>query len=113
MQAGRITDGYVTREPFVAVKAIALVWPCADAILALGALSKVADVALPACVAEAEVWKDTSAVDAVWVTDGRHAVDTCPPLKALAALPVVFVVVEETAVEKIHAASFDQLSCLY
>lgn len=64
---------------------------------------------MPACVAEAEVGVNTSAVDAVGVADGSHAVYARPPLKALATLPIVFVVVKEAPVKEFYATSFHQL----
>lgn len=104
MLARRVAHWDVACPAGVAVEAVALIRRRTDAINATCTLAQVADVALPALVAETQVRVNASTVHAIGPADRSRAIDPCPAVEALAALPVVLVVINEALEEEIQAA---------
>ena len=109
VQARRVTDRDVTREPFIAVKTITSLWSHAHPVSAISAFTEVTKIPFPSRITKAKVGMNTSAVDAVGIADSCHAVNARPAPLALTALAIVFIVVCETLFEKAYTAGFNLL----
>ena len=112
MLARWVAYWYFARKSFIAVKTIAIVGPCANAINATHTLPQVAKRSLPSRITQANIWMHTRAMHAVWITYRREAVNARPAIKTLTALSIVLVIVEETIIEELLARCFEPSCCL-
>jgi hypothetical protein len=109
VQARRVADRDVTREPFIAVKTVTSLWPHAHPVSAISAFSEITKITFPSRITKAKVGMNASAVDAVGIADRCHAVDARPAPLALTTLAIVFIVVCKALFEKAYTAGFNLL----